>query len=271
MLESFFTRVFITFVVLHIGVPSSATALPPFHHQEQPEKHAIQEPDIFLLGLPHTGTEVLLSTLSSLGYRHNEPFDDDEEVHHFSSLQDATAITSQHPYAEVFSGTPWSLTYADLAPLFPDAKFILTLRESEDVWIRDLKQGCNNKQPGFKEQMSEEAYRDEYRRHAESVRQFFASSEDVAAVASSSFMELVVDRNGPLRIAQVRQLCSFLAVECDPTTLLSATASHHSGRLRKYFKSLNAGLLQWKTLREWVTGVLKEWLNMLGWLTAHNI
>jgi hypothetical protein len=86
---------------------------------------------------------------------------------------------------DVLEGLPWPLVYADMAEAFPDARFVLTLRSSTDVWLgSQLRHVAERSKDAMDERVygsSDPAhdpglYRARYETHAAEVRSFFAGS-----------------------------------------------------------------------------------------------
>jgi hypothetical protein len=87
------------------------------------------------IGLNKTGTKSLGASLRILGFNHfrwsPEPFD----VYlrqGFSGL-----LSTLHRY-DSFEDWPWPLVYREVDKAFPCSKFILTKRQSADIWYQSL-------------------------------------------------------------------------------------------------------------------------------------
>ncbi|TAQ89077.1 hypothetical protein B7494_g2580 [Chlorociboria aeruginascens] len=93
------------------------------------------------------------------------------------------SLTQQY---DAFEDLPWALVYQDMASLYPDAKFILTLRENEMDWLESIKVHTARRKwighsliyGGMRAKGNEQAYLDVYREHASSVREFFEAEGD---------------------------------------------------------------------------------------------
>lgn len=98
---------------------------------------------VFGIGLNKTGTKTLGHYLKQLGFNHRSY--DSPNVTESASftlwdagrLEELLAIMNEYDSCEDW---PWPMVYRELDEKFPDAKFILTLRKSPDVWYRSL---CN--------------------------------------------------------------------------------------------------------------------------------
>ncbi|WP_143544379.1 sulfotransferase family protein [Salinimicrobium sediminis] len=90
---------------------------------------------VFVIGFHKTGTTSLETALENLGYRvyggdkNLLKFDDSKDLKEYihRALQDWDAVQDM----------PWPLFYKELHDLYPDAKFIMTLRETEG-WINSV-------------------------------------------------------------------------------------------------------------------------------------
>ena len=86
-------------------------------------------------------------------------------------------------YYDAFEDLPWALVYQDMARLYPDAKFILTVRVNEQDWLTSIRgHTARRKWIGHdfvygasRAEGHEESYLEAYRNHTSSVRSFFAA------------------------------------------------------------------------------------------------
>lgn len=188
---------------------------------------------IFCIGLNKTGTTTLQATLKDLGYevanqRDGELILKDWYIRNFDP------ILAYCKTAEVFQDVPFSLpyTYVYISQLYPDAKFILSVRDNFEQWYKSLttfhsKLWGDGQNPPTYKQLVEADYiykgrpaesikmifgtpendpyniellRDFYKTYNSQVRDFFSNSEN--------FLEINVAKK-----EDYFRLCSFLGVE----------------------------------------------------------
>ncbi|MEX2362543.1 MAG: sulfotransferase family protein [Balneolaceae bacterium] len=93
---------------------------------------------VFVLGFHKTGTTSLAKALLVLGYRVcgfvNPKPDFTPSTHTKAELFNETYKPLLNEY-DVFEDTPWFIFYKELLELYPDAKFILTIRPTE-AWYK---------------------------------------------------------------------------------------------------------------------------------------
>lgn len=143
-------------------------------------------PKVFGIGFHKTGTKSLAAALETLGYRvHGPGWVRDAQA--CASLQSlwASALPLIDGY-DAFQDNPWPLLWRQLVSRFPDARFILTVRD-ESQWIesavryfgadatpmRKLIYGADAASPIG----NEDRYLARYREHNAEVRQTLAGSE----------------------------------------------------------------------------------------------
>lgn len=130
------------------------------------------------VGLGKTGTTSLAHCLTYLGYRHQ--WYDPELFLKYANNQNAVLdVLADKDSCEDF---PWPYLYQEIDRIYPDSKFILTLRKDPEVWYDSLckhfDRGESNQQKllaygystphGFKRE-----HIDLYLRHAQKVRDYF--------------------------------------------------------------------------------------------------
>lgn len=156
------------------------------------------KPKIFVLGLSKTGTTSVGNALALLGYK-RIGWKDIRSRHlvHTYLNGDLSALIEQTHYFDAFEDLPWPYIYREMAEMYPDAKFVLTLRKDEETWLRSwIKHhsrgvwepagvffGVNGAE--WKES-DREVVLSSYREHTAKVREFFADKQD-------RYVELVVD------------------------------------------------------------------------------
>lgn len=140
-------------------------------------------PKIFCIGLSRTGTTTFNAVMTRLGFlARSGPSGLGLALHELDRFDDICAIADQY---DCLCDLPYPLLYERLAGRYPDSRFVLTTRSSEDRWLESLRAlnlrngpteafriayGC------YEVANHEDQLRDFYRRHNESVRQFFAGS-----------------------------------------------------------------------------------------------
>jgi hypothetical protein len=91
---------------------------------------------VFCIGLYKTGTKTIARCLQQLGFNHHQPTKEAAQTLATEVMQgDYSAVAPLVEKYDAFGDWPWPIIYPTLARRFPDAKFILTLRESEDAWL----------------------------------------------------------------------------------------------------------------------------------------
>lgn len=97
---------------------------------------------------------------------------------------------------DAFEDLPWALVYQDMASVYPNAKFILTLRENEKDWLKSIRDHTARRSwVGHKvvygasqAEGHEESYLEAYRNHTSAVRSFFGGREN-----ETRLLEWVID------------------------------------------------------------------------------
>ncbi len=90
---------------------------------------------IFGVGLNKTGTTTLGSCFSSLGFRHLSVRRDLVWAWRDGDLEKIFTAIDGH---DSFEDWPYPLIYRELAGRYPDAKFILTVRSSPEIWLESI-------------------------------------------------------------------------------------------------------------------------------------
>lgn len=89
------------------------------------------------IGLNKTGTKTLGYYLKQWGFRHKTY--DLEAFHSYRAGRFDELLASMQAY-DSFEDWPWPLMFREIDEHFPDARFVLTVRRSPEVWYRSL---CN--------------------------------------------------------------------------------------------------------------------------------
>ncbi|KAI7229606.1 hypothetical protein KC330_g7362 [Hortaea werneckii] len=144
-------------------------------------------PKVFVIGLSKTGTTSIGDALALLGYK-RLGWKDIRSRHlvHTWANGDYGALIDQTRFYDAFEDLPWPRMFREMAELYPDSKFILSLRTDEQVWLESMRRhvGRGAWQPyawfyGATEVEGHEAtILSAYRNHTADVREFFADEQE---------------------------------------------------------------------------------------------
>jgi len=132
------------------------------------------------VGLGKTGTTSLAHCLTYLGYNH-QWYDADLFLDYPHSTDNILDVLKHKDSCEDF---PWPYLYKEIDELYPDSKFILTMRENPEIWYRSLckhfARGGKNTQKllayGHNSPLEDkQAHIDLYLRHSEAIQCYFAA------------------------------------------------------------------------------------------------
>lgn len=178
------------------------------NHIAQPPTNL--RPKVFVVGLSKTGTTSVGNALALLGYRRMNWKDvrSRQLVHSFMHGEHGSLIELTK-YYDAFEDLPWPFMYEELAEMYPDAKFILSLRKDEQTWLRSMQkhQSRGVWAPAVHFYGSQDTEGDRevvlnaYRNHTANVRRFFQNMPE-------RYVELVVDDAGEVsweRVCRVAQ------------------------------------------------------------------
>jgi hypothetical protein len=164
------------------------------------------QPKIFGIGLNKTGTTTLGQCGKILGLRCTSC--DKELLEDFVLRNDFSRIKEKVAQNDLFEDWPWPLIYKQLDEMYPGSKFILTVRKSEEKWLKSLKDHSMRMHPinhcrklayGFNfPHKNEKQHIEIYRDHNESVRSYFEDRND-------DFLELCWENGDGFE-----KLCNFL-------------------------------------------------------------
>ncbi len=166
-------------------------------------------PKIFCIGFHKTGTKSLAAALTYLGYRVTGPNgtrDPDIADNVYKMTRELVGAY------DAFQDNPWPVLYRELDLDYPNSKFILTIRDS-DNWIRScVRHFGRNKTPMRKwiygegcPKGHETIYRERFENHNAEVIQYFQNRSD-------EFMILDFSKGDGWE-----KLCAFLEKEVPPT------------------------------------------------------
>lgn len=147
------------------------------------EKSRIRQlrPKIFCIGLNKTGTTSFGDALAMFGY---------QRCGWATSLSprlvreyfegDLSTIRNVAYKFDVLEDLPWPLVYQEMDQHFPNAKFVLTVRESPGKWLESISKHIVNEYEGhrkiygyFHPRENEQAYLTRYNEHNEGVTKHF--------------------------------------------------------------------------------------------------
>jgi len=136
---------------------------------------------VFGIGMFKTGTKSLGKALRMLGYApvkdrpwfvlkdNRGNFDNfAKDRKNWPKFFDAVKATAN--VHQGFADAPWLFLYKELSEWYPDAKFVLTVRESAAKVVRSEHWQWRNK----KERPSDRQFAERYENHNAAVKQFFA-------------------------------------------------------------------------------------------------
>ena len=153
------------------------------------------KPKIFVIGLSKTGTTSVGNALALLGYK-RLGWKDIRSRHlvHTFIHGDLAALIDQTHYFDAFEDLPWPFAYREMAEMYPDSKFVLTLRKDDQTWLRSARRhmGRGNWEPaeffyGAQDvDANPQVVLSSYRNHTADVRQYFEDKPE-------RYTELVID------------------------------------------------------------------------------
>ncbi len=90
---------------------------------------------VFGVGLNKTGTTTLGACLAQLGFDHVEYARELAQAYVEGRMEPLWDAADRH---ESFEDWPWPFLWRELAARYPDARFVLTVRRSPEVWLASL-------------------------------------------------------------------------------------------------------------------------------------
>lgn len=144
----------------------------------------MRSPKVFVIGFHKTGTTSLRWALIRLGYT-PAPSRAIREQHVGDGLRDQVLrIAEQY---DAFQDNPWPIFYRDLDAHFPDSRFILSIRPTEQ-WLRSAVRHFGHKDTPMRERIygagyghpvgNEDVYRARYDQHNREVMAYFRDRPD---------------------------------------------------------------------------------------------
>ncbi len=137
---------------------------------------------VFGIGFHKTGTKSLAAALQHLGYRVTGPNGVDNPNISRDVYKMAFGLADMY---DAFQDNPWPILYKELDEKYPDSRFILTLRPTEQ-WIRSLVQHFGTVRTPMREwiygagcpQGNEDVYISRYEGHNREVLEYFRDRPD---------------------------------------------------------------------------------------------
>jgi hypothetical protein len=201
------------------------------------------KPKVFVIGLNKTGTTSLGNALQILGYRKLGwgDFISRKLFHDWYSGNLQSLIQYSTKY-DAFEDLPWPFAYKEMAALYPDAKFILSVRANEEIWWRSIARHTEKRvwighkltYGSYSATKDKAAYIDLYLSHQQRVRGFFKNQPE-------RLLEINIDES-----ANWNKLCDFLGCSTVPKLAFPKSNTKNS--------FLNAD----------PTGFLRAWDNFLS-------
>ena len=140
-------------------------------------------PKIFVIGLSKTGTTSIGDALALLRYK-RLGWKDIRSKHlvHTWANGDYDALVDQTRFFDAFEDLPWPRMYQEMAEMYPDAKFVLSLRKNEQAWLESMRRhvGRGAWQPyayfygAVAMAGNEDVILSSYRNHTDNVRAYFS-------------------------------------------------------------------------------------------------
>ena len=87
------------------------------------------------IGLNKTGTKTLRCYLRQWGFQHRTFDLDAFNLYRAGRIEELIELMKQY---DSFEDWPWSLMFREIDAHFPEARFVLTLRRSPEIWYRSL-------------------------------------------------------------------------------------------------------------------------------------
>ena len=160
---------------------------------------------VFGVGFHKTGTKSLAQAFERLGYNVTGP--NGFRVPNIADRYKTICRRYSKRY-DAFQDNPWPLTFKEMSVMWPEAKFILTLRNKDD-WLKSVIRHFGKVSTPMRELIygvgapigNEEVYLERYQRHEDEVRSFFSTQKNRLLVMR------ITDGEG------YEKLCPFLGAE----------------------------------------------------------
>lgn len=196
---------------------------------------------VFIIGFHKTGTSSMGKALQILGYRVCGSLKEGVDLDKIKSSSKSSLLESMYDVFEnydAFQDTPWFLIYKELFNAFPDAKFILTIRD-EDKWIKSIQKHFGNNSFQYHNYIygsydtftDEKIYRQVYSKHNKECEMFFLEMKKEI---------LILDLEHSLNKWQL--ICNYLKVNSPNGKFPYANKANYnlklSSRLKKILKKV---------------------------------
>ncbi|CAI4213217.1 unnamed protein product [Parascedosporium putredinis] len=183
---------------------------------------SIIDQKIFVIGLSKTGTTSLGDALAQLGY-HRSGWEDIRSrwLFHAYTNGRVEALLRHTERFGAFEDIPWSLAYREMADAYPTAKFILSLRDSEEDWLSSIRahtrrrswNGHTTMYGCLRADDCPEKYLAKYRQHSEETVQFFSDRGELNRLLTFYIDSPREMANATDEDSRWAQLQAFLEVE----------------------------------------------------------
>lgn len=182
---------------------------------------------VFIIGFQKTGTTSLEHALESLDYR---VYGGDKTLMKIENTESLKLYINDTLLTwDAVQDMPWPLFYRELYDLYPDGKFILTIRDTQK-WISSVKKYfASIRVPLHKKiynvpcaEGHESVYIDVYQQHNREVKEFFKEK--------SNFIVMEQGEN-----FDFKTLCGFLSIDKVPKTAFPH-ARNNKGRMLPNYK-----------------------------------
>lgn len=159
---------------------------------------------ILCVGWQKTGTKSIGAALRAYGHKTQTWNPDLLYRWHEGKIQ---RLVNAFAKADAFDDFPWMLVYREFDEAYPDAKFILTVRESDEVWLKSLQDHIARSPRSLTHYLvygsydpigDAERHVARYREHNEAVRRYFAKRP-------GKLLEMCLERGDGWK-----ELCAFL-------------------------------------------------------------
>lgn len=143
---------------------------------------SLKTPKVFGIGFHKTGTTSLGQALAKLGYR----VCGDVATADPAIADRAVAIARElTPHYDAFQDNPWPILYRELHGWYPEAKFVLTVRDTED-WLASMVGFFKDRHSPMRRWIygvdaprgNEATFRERYERHNRDVLAHFRERPD---------------------------------------------------------------------------------------------
>ncbi len=139
------------------------------------------QPKIFCVGLNKTGTTSFGDAMKLLGYRRlgwTHRYSPALVLRYFEERYEPLFRAAYN--IDIAEDLPWPLLYKELDQHFPNAKFVLTTRLTEERWLKSISNHIKGNYIGhkllygyFHPRENPDAFVEKYRSHNEAVREHF--------------------------------------------------------------------------------------------------